>query len=150
MKSKNVLLVFFVSISFVFVLFCLVIYFGEITMIKKESITIAVIIGVVALISILFVVFGFNDYYDYSNVQKIDDSGITVVYTGKNKKTKICYVKYYDESELSELVLPLNKSERIYISKDTPLDRSFFEKLKCFDYEIKFSHANVEIEIKGK
>lgn len=153
MKSKDVLLVFFVSISFVFALFCLIMYFGGIDMDDKRlkwNVFMFLCIVIVVVVPLFYVVFFTDEKYDYSNAQEIDDSGITVVYTDKNKKKKICYVKYYDESELQELILPLDKSERIYISKDTPLDKCFFEKLKCCDYEIKFSHANVEIEIKGK
>lgn len=148
--NSFLLLCYFMGFLFVFGLFCFVSYFGGFDMSDKVKKGIAIgFILLMSAISILFVVFFSDEKYNYSNYQEIPESGITLIYTDKNKKTKICFVKYYEENELPELTTNLKINDMIYISKETPIEKSFFDNLKNFDYKVKFPDANVRIEITG-
>lgn len=106
---------------------------------------IIIYIAIISLAPLVYFLFFHNSTSDFSNVQEISDSGITLVYTGKDKNAKICFVKYYDETELPELAKNLGENDIIYLQKDTPIPKSFFDSLKDFDYSIKFPQSSAKI-----
>ncbi len=148
MNGKNVLVIFALFIAFLFSLFCFVAYFGVFEMNQKcEKIILCVTIGIVAFIAILFAIFFYDNEYSFSNIQEFADSRITLVYSGEDKNAKICFVKYYNESELPNLVKNLKENDIIYMQKDTPISKAFFDSLKDYDYTVTFPHTNAKVKI---
>lgn len=153
MKDKKLLSIFFLFIAFVFALFCFKAYFGGLFMSEKNNK--GILIGIICLITvivILFIIFFPNESYKFSNIQEISETGITLIYKNKNEESKICFVKYYDKSNLNELLKNLKKGDIIYIPKNTPIDKEFFDSMNTFgvDYSIRFPNDSTKIEIIGK
>ena len=119
---------------------------------KKEKWFIFIFLCIIIIVSIAYLIFFYDEEYNYYNVQTISDSGITLIYKNKNEESKICFVKYYDKSNLNELLKNLKKGDIIYIPKNTPIDKEFFDSMNTFgvDYSIRFPNDSTKIEIIGK
>ena len=153
MKDKKLLFIIFLILSFIFIFFCLTANFGGINLSDKNNK--GILIGIICLITvivILFIIFFPNESYKFSNIQEISETGITLIYKNKNEESKICFVKYYDKSNLNELLKNLKKGDIIYIPKNTPIDKEFFDSMNTFgvDYSIRFPNDSTKIEIIGK
>ena len=153
MKDKKILFIIFLILSFIFIFFCLPVNFGGVNMSdKKEKWFIFIFLCIIIIVSIAYLIFFYDEEYNYYNVQTISDSGITLIYKNKNEESKICFVKYYDKSNLNELLKNLKKGDIIYIPKNTPIDKEFFDSMNTFgvDYSIRFPNDSTKIEIIGK
>ena len=148
-NRKDYSLVIFFILILIFTVICFILKFGDVNM-NSEKIKNGIFLGICFIVAVPIIYFVFvDDKYEnsYSNTLEVSDSGITLVYTGDARKAKICLIKYIDESELNDQKLELGDKDIIYISTDTPIDKSFFESLKYYDYKIKFPKTNAVIEI---
>lgn len=118
----------------------------------KSKWIVFIVMSAIAIACIAFAVFFCpSGDCDYSNIQPIGDSGVSVVYAGKDRKSKICVVKYYDSARLEEFTKSLEEDDVIYIPQNTPIEKEFFEELNsATNYRITFLETGFKIEITKK
>ena len=137
------------------VLFCLFLYLGgeEMSNLFDDSASgMTAKITIFALICLVFIAFGILSFISIFCMDSkkresfASESGISVIYTGKNSEQKICVVKYYDFPRLEEVMKNLEKDDVIYVPHGTKLEKEFFEKLNtATDYQITFSKTDCKI-----
>ncbi len=155
-EQKEVFKWILLTLGFVLISSTLILYFGERCMKYCCVLKFLCIFMIIGLIACIIAIMCCNPDSEQNceplclcseNIVVNSDKGISIVYNEKEAKSKICYAKFYNESDLDKLLKHLDKNEKIYISKNTKLDKTFFEKIREYNYEIIIQNNSASIEI---